>query len=72
MIFGFCFLVDLEGPGCSSIGYGAAAELGPLRVGKNGDELHFNDFAWNKGPPFFFLFFFFLIDILIYFNLEIN
>lgn len=36
------------GPGCSSIGYGAAVELGPLRVSKNGDGLHFNDFAWNK------------------------
>ncbi|XP_022760726.1 serine carboxypeptidase-like 26 [Durio zibethinus] len=36
------------GPGCSSIAYGAASELGPLRVGKNGDGLHFNTYAWNK------------------------
>ncbi|KAE8077081.1 hypothetical protein FH972_015682 [Carpinus fangiana] len=36
------------GPGCSSIGYGAAVELGPLRVGKNGAGLHFNKYAWNK------------------------
>lgn len=36
------------GPGCSSIGFGAAAELGPLRVNKNGDGLHFNKYAWNK------------------------
>ncbi|XP_062178132.1 serine carboxypeptidase-like 33 isoform X2 [Alnus glutinosa] len=36
------------GPGCSSIGYGAAVELGPLRVNKNGGGLHFNKYAWNK------------------------
>ncbi|XVF38922.1 hypothetical protein REPUB_Repub20aG0144200 [Reevesia pubescens] len=36
------------GPGCSSIAYGAASELGPLRVGKNGDDLHFNKYAWNQ------------------------
>ncbi|KAE8704538.1 Serine carboxypeptidase-like 33 [Hibiscus syriacus] len=36
------------GPGCSSIAYGAASELGPLRVGKNGVELQFNQFAWNQ------------------------
>ncbi|XP_072954410.1 serine carboxypeptidase-like 26 [Typha angustifolia] len=36
------------GPGCSSIGYGAAAELGPLRVKRNGTGLEFNAHAWNK------------------------
>ncbi|KAK8592840.1 hypothetical protein V6N12_044933 [Hibiscus sabdariffa] len=36
------------GPGCSSIGYGEASELGPLRVGKNGVDLQFNQFAWNR------------------------
>ncbi|KAE8690455.1 Serine carboxypeptidase-like 33 [Hibiscus syriacus] len=36
------------GPGCSSIAYGAASELGPLRVGKNGVDLEFNQFAWNQ------------------------
>nr|GME02036.1 serine carboxypeptidase-like 33 [Ipomoea batatas] len=36
------------GPGCSSIGYGAAAELGPLRVKRNGVGLHFNKYSWNK------------------------
>lgn len=35
------------GPGCSSIGYGAAVELGPLRVNKNGG-LDFNPHSWNK------------------------
>ncbi len=37
------------GPGCSSVGYGAASELGPLRVSRNGAGLEFNKFAWNKG-----------------------
>ncbi|KAF9620895.1 hypothetical protein IFM89_015292 [Coptis chinensis] len=36
------------GPGCSSIGYGAAVELGPLRVKRKAYGLEFNDFAWNK------------------------
>ncbi|ONK78758.1 uncharacterized protein A4U43_C02F22110 [Asparagus officinalis] len=36
------------GPGCSSIGYGAAAELGPLRVKRYGTGLEFNKYAWNK------------------------
>ncbi|CAH9104279.1 unnamed protein product [Cuscuta europaea] len=36
------------GPGCSSIGYGAASELGPLRVEKNGAALRFNNYSWNK------------------------
>ncbi|KAL6990132.1 Serine carboxypeptidase-like 26, variant 2 [Sarracenia purpurea var. burkii] len=36
------------GPGCSSIGYGAAVELGPLRVNEDGVGLEFNNHAWNK------------------------
>ncbi|KAI6692889.1 hypothetical protein NL676_020599 [Syzygium grande] len=36
------------GPGCSSIGYGAAVELGPLRVNTNGTDLLYNEFAWNQ------------------------
>ncbi|KAL2229651.1 UNVERIFIED_CONTAM: Serine carboxypeptidase-like 26 [Sesamum indicum] len=36
------------GPGCSSIGYGAAVELGPLRVAKKGAALEFNPHSWNK------------------------
>ncbi|XP_043710986.1 serine carboxypeptidase-like 26 isoform X2 [Telopea speciosissima] len=36
------------GPGCSSIGYGAAVELGPLRVKRSGVGLKFNKYAWNK------------------------
>ncbi|XP_061357031.1 serine carboxypeptidase-like 26 [Gastrolobium bilobum] len=36
------------GPGCSSIGYGAVVEIGPLLVNKNGEGLHFNNYSWNQ------------------------
>ncbi|TQD90408.1 hypothetical protein C1H46_024045 [Malus baccata] len=35
------------GPGCSSVAYGAAQELGPFLVRSNG-TLILNDFSWNK------------------------
>ncbi|KAL3617186.1 hypothetical protein CASFOL_038933 [Castilleja foliolosa] len=38
----------MEGPGCSLIGYGAALELGPLRVAQKGAALEFNKQARNK------------------------
>ncbi|KAF3561342.1 hypothetical protein DY000_02019483 [Brassica cretica] len=37
-----------SGPGCSSVAYGAAQELGPFLVRTNGGNLTFNDFSWNK------------------------
>ncbi|KAL5207692.1 hypothetical protein ABZP36_032127 [Zizania latifolia] len=37
------------GPGCSSIGYGEAEELGPFLVQKGKPELKLNDYSWNKG-----------------------
>ncbi|KAF8692521.1 hypothetical protein HU200_039622 [Digitaria exilis] len=43
------------GPGCSSIGYGAASELGPLRVSRYGAGLEFNKFAWNREANLLFL-----------------
>ncbi|KAJ6798548.1 serine carboxypeptidase-like 33 [Iris pallida] len=43
------------GPGCSSIGYGAAVELGPLRVKRDGTGLEFNKYAWNKEANLLFL-----------------
>lgn len=46
----FLLLFCGEGPGCSSIGYGAAVELGPLRVGGKGAILEFNQYSWNQGP----------------------
>ena len=39
----------LSGPGCSSVGYGASSELGPLLVNGNGTGLEFNKFAWTRG-----------------------
>ncbi|CAD6272767.1 unnamed protein product [Miscanthus lutarioriparius] len=43
------------GPGCSSIGYGAASELGPLRVVRRGAALEFNEYAWHKEANLLFL-----------------
>lgn len=40
---------SIAGPGCSSIGYGEAQELGPLLVKKGIPELKFNNHTWNKG-----------------------
>ncbi|CAO2838122.1 unnamed protein product [Amaranthus hypochondriacus] len=34
------------GPGCSSIGYGALVELGPLKIDENGVGLVFNNYSW--------------------------
>ncbi|XP_020686571.1 serine carboxypeptidase-like 34 [Dendrobium catenatum] len=36
------------GPGCSSIGYGEAEELGPFLIHKGVPELKLNEFSWNK------------------------
>uniref|UniRef100_N1QQG1 Carboxypeptidase n=1 Tax=Aegilops tauschii TaxID=37682 RepID=N1QQG1_AEGTA len=37
------------GPGCSSLGYGALEEVGPLLIQKGTPELRLNPDAWNKG-----------------------
>ncbi|KAF5939514.1 hypothetical protein HYC85_023773 [Camellia sinensis] len=37
------------GPGCSSIGYGAAEELGPFFPQNDTRTLKFNNRTWNKG-----------------------
>ncbi|KAL9260102.1 Serine carboxypeptidase-like 27-like protein [Drosera capensis] len=36
------------GPGCSSIAYGAAEELGPMHILPDGKTLYLNPYAWNK------------------------
>ncbi|KAG0490201.1 hypothetical protein HPP92_007064 [Vanilla planifolia] len=43
------------GPGCSSIGYGEAEELGPFLLKKGVPELRFNKFSWNKEANLLFL-----------------
>uniref|UniRef100_A0A1J3IKN4 Carboxypeptidase n=1 Tax=Noccaea caerulescens TaxID=107243 RepID=A0A1J3IKN4_NOCCA len=43
------------GPGCSSIGYGAASELGPFRVVENGTSLRFNQYSWVQEANMLFL-----------------
>ncbi|CAH8366642.1 unnamed protein product [Eruca vesicaria subsp. sativa] len=43
------------GPGCSSIGYGAASELGPFRVIENGTSLSFNQYSWVQEANMLFL-----------------
>jgi serine carboxypeptidase-like clade 2 len=36
------------GPGCSSIGLGASAEIGPFRIHKDGSSLYLNEYSWNR------------------------
>ncbi|KAF6166308.1 hypothetical protein GIB67_042381 [Kingdonia uniflora] len=43
------------GPGCSSIAYGAAEELGPFLTQKGVPELKFNEYTWNKAANLLFL-----------------
>ncbi|KAK1380507.1 Carboxypeptidase [Heracleum sosnowskyi] len=43
------------GPGCSSIGYGEAEELGPFLSQKGKPELKFNNHAWNQAANLLFL-----------------
>ena len=47
-IFSFSFF-SVEGPGCSSVGYGATEEIGPFLVDIGGRGLTFNNFSWNRG-----------------------
>ncbi|KAK9275927.1 hypothetical protein L1049_023201 [Liquidambar formosana] len=43
------------GPGCSSIGYGEAEELGPFLTQKGKPELKFNPHSWNKAANLLFV-----------------
>ncbi|KDP25725.1 hypothetical protein JCGZ_23946 [Jatropha curcas] len=43
------------GPGCSSVAYGAAEEIGPFRIKPDGKTLFFNPYAWNKLANLLFL-----------------
>lgn len=43
------------GPGCSSVAYGAAQELGPFLVRSNNTQLTLNKFSWNRVANMLFL-----------------
>ncbi|XP_072987359.1 serine carboxypeptidase-like 34 [Typha latifolia] len=43
------------GPGCSSIGYGEAEELGPFLIQKGVPEIKLNKYSWNKEANLLFL-----------------
>ena len=37
------------GPGCSSIAYGEAEEIGPFHIQPDGKTLYLNPYSWNQG-----------------------
>ncbi|KAG0472035.1 hypothetical protein HPP92_016581 [Vanilla planifolia] len=44
-----------EGPGCSSVAYGASEEIGPFRINRTGVELYLNKHSWNREANLLFL-----------------
>ena len=46
----FFFLLYLfTGPGCSSVGFGEAEEIGPFHIKSDGKTLYLNQHSWNQG-----------------------
>lgn len=44
------------GPGCSSIAYGEAEEIGPFHIKPDGKTLYLNPYSWNQGNGYHFSF----------------
>ncbi|KAF9620598.1 hypothetical protein IFM89_013624 [Coptis chinensis] len=40
------------GPGCSSVGFGEAEEIGPFHINPDGKTLCLNPYSWNQGKHF--------------------
>lgn len=40
------------GPGCSSIAYGEAEEIGPFHIKPDGKTLYLNPYSWNQGERY--------------------
>lgn len=47
--FFFCFSCLSIGPGCSSVAFGEAEEIGPFHIKSDGKTLYLNQYSWNQG-----------------------
>ncbi|KAL0833850.1 hypothetical protein Bca101_085739 [Brassica carinata] len=43
------------GPGCSSVGFGEAEEIGPFHINPDGKTLYLNQYSWNQAANILFL-----------------
>ncbi|CAN6912066.1 unnamed protein product [Brassica oleracea] len=43
------------GPGCSSVGFGEAEEIGPFHIKPDGKTLYLNQYSWNQAANILFL-----------------
>jgi serine carboxypeptidase-like clade 2 len=43
------------GPGCSSVAYGEAEEIGPFHIKADGKTLYLNQYSWNQAANILFL-----------------